>query len=792
MGSIAESDRCSIARTRNRTVAKLFNQKTACRTMFGRATSRATVHILLDPEFPSVRCPCCSTFRSILHTGIWKEKLKVNNGCTSNSDKINYRFLTVRELTDTIQRLQHKYRTLQKSAERLKEKVLKATEENGVTLDEESESFVTAIMTSQDTISQMEHLSSKQTIRHIFWQQQLEAASKTHLLGMRWHPLMIRWCLYLRHNAEIDEMLTNAARVTSCPERERSVMLLIDEVHIKENLVFDKHGRQMIGFANLDDINEHLTQFELSLTSEQPKNTQQLAKTMVVFMVHGVTMDGGAPNRSLIKLHQPCSAGSLVYKVPNPYSSDSPSLYSISDPPHLVKTMRNCSMSRRLWCNEKDILWSHIQSLYETDTASMSGTRLLPKLQYQHISLTSFSKMCVDLAAQVLSESVSKAVVLVCGDVATETAKFLGMADKLFYTLNVHNYSHGATARKPFQIPFTSSDDWRLKWLENDFLKYLDNWESSVSNRPGFSKAQKQTMMLSAATRYGLRMTAWSFIELVRYIFSIPNVHSFLSQRLCQDPLERFFGCQRQRGGVHDNPNAAEFLKNTQALRVTNSFSHRPNRGNCRGGNVEIAEATCEPLPKRRCRSQQKAVVYNESQSAIDLGSCNDSILMKALLYVVKEDAHRVSFFQEQSPKQIAQGLAEWIHEHPDSASAFEKAVVESFLNCIPSSSSPYKKKTRSQMWSKYHTLRTSIAYVEDWKLFLHTSQVSYNPIFCQCVGHFIFKDLVKAQLAVHSSDSMLGNITDLTYEEMNALRYTAGYVPRAVKKETVKIITAQ
>ena len=43
MGSIAESDRCSIARTRNRTVAILFNQKTACRTMFGRATSRATV-----------------------------------------------------------------------------------------------------------------------------------------------------------------------------------------------------------------------------------------------------------------------------------------------------------------------------------------------------------------------------------------------------------------------------------------------------------------------------------------------------------------------------------------------------------------------------------------------------------------------------------------------------------------------------------------------------------------------------------------------------------------------------
>ena len=123
-------------------------------------------------------------------------------------------------------------------------------------------------------------------------------------------------------------------------------------------------------------------------------------------------------------------------------------------------------------------------------------------------------------------------------------------------------------------------------------------------------------------------------------------------------------------------------------------------------------------------------------------GSCNDSI---ALHHVVNEEAHSIFYFQEKSPKQIAQGLAEWIHEHPDSASAFEKAVVESFLNCIPfTSTSPHKKKTRTEMWGKYHTLRTSIAYVEDWKLFLRTSQVSYNPIFCQSVGHFIFKDLVR------------------------------------------------
>lgn len=93
-------------------------------------------------------------------------------------------------------------------------------------------------------------------------------------------------------------------------------------------------------------------------------------------------------------------------------------------------------------------------------------------------------------------------------------------------------------------------------------------------------------------------------MELVRYLFKQPDVKSFLSQRICQDPLENFFGRQRQRGGVHDNPNVQEFTKNTQALRVINSFGHRPTRGNCRGSRGECTNFKenvddHEPLPKR-------------------------------------------------------------------------------------------------------------------------------------------------------------------------------------------------
>ena len=99
-----------------------------------------------------------------------------------------------------------------------------------------------------------------------------------------------------------------------------------------------------------------------------------------------------------------------------------------------------------------------------------------------------------------------------------------------------------------------------------------------------------------------------SFVELVHYLFTVPGVKSFLSQRLCQDPLENFFGCQRQRGGVHDNPNVLEFTKNTQALRVINHFCKGPVKGNCRGGHSESLdkENFNEPLPKRPRQSSSR------------------------------------------------------------------------------------------------------------------------------------------------------------------------------------------
>ena len=37
------------------------------------------------------------------------------------------------------------------------------------------------------------------SFQRLFWEQQYEAVKQKDPRTMRWHPLMIKWCLYLRH-----------------------------------------------------------------------------------------------------------------------------------------------------------------------------------------------------------------------------------------------------------------------------------------------------------------------------------------------------------------------------------------------------------------------------------------------------------------------------------------------------------------------------------------------------------------------------------------------------------------
>ena len=100
-----------------------------------------------------------------------------------------------------------------------------------------------------------------------------------------------------------------------------------------------------------------------------------------------------------------------------------------------------------------------------------------------------------------------------------------------------------------------------------------------------------------------------SFLEFVPSILKVPGVTVFLSVKLNQDPLEKFFGCIRQHGRVNDNPTVLQAMTASQTLRVANSLRFATITGNCRGASkkerVDDNDDTCK-LPKRKQSRKKK------------------------------------------------------------------------------------------------------------------------------------------------------------------------------------------
>ncbi|KAL5500013.1 hypothetical protein EMCRGX_G011503 [Ephydatia muelleri] len=611
---------------------------------------------LLDSDSPYSKCRPCYKIRTLLRIALSRYQHVIEIASLKRvgvHSHVNHRYLLEKE-KDFKLRHQHQHiRSLERKLTHMATKLSIATEKVGVHLNSDMHEDVCSIMKQED--NEVVKLHPEGSFQRMFWSQQLNASRVQKASAMKWHPLMIKWCLYLRYKSsgayealresgclklpsqrtlrdythvvkaangftlDIDEQLVRVSKLLTLKEWQKCVALVIDEMFIREDLVYDKTNDELIGFTDLGDINNHLVAYEKCLNED---TCPTVANSMLVFMVCSfftqmkypyvqfpcanvsgdllfapiweavfrlercgfkvltITFDGAAANRRFLKL---MGSEKVLFKVINKYSLEKRPLFFFSDPPHLLKTTRNClaSKARHLWCNGSDILFQHITDMYYRDREKSMGLLLLPKIKLEHIQLTPFSRMRVDLAAQLLSETVAKALVLSGDPAVQETAKFVTMFDKFFDALNVSNYTSGVNKRKVFQQPYRSGDDFRLKWLKEEFLVFLDTWEQSVQARPGFSASEKQKMLLSPQTLLGLRITVNSFIGLVQYLFTLEGVESFLSQRIGQDPLEKFFGCQRQRGATSDNPNVSEFQKNMQTIRIVDTMCRPSVRGNC-------------------------------------------------------------------------------------------------------------------------------------------------------------------------------------------------------------------
>ena len=102
-------------------------------------------------------------------------------------------------------------------------------------------------------------------------------------------------------SSEVDHQLLRAAKLSTSPKYHALIAILIDEMSIKEDLVYDKHTGQVIGFVNLGEVNNHLQLFKQSLNDKE--DDPVMAKSMMAFMVKGLFTSLRFPY-----VHFPCTS----------------------------------------------------------------------------------------------------------------------------------------------------------------------------------------------------------------------------------------------------------------------------------------------------------------------------------------------------------------------------------------------------------------------------------------------------------------------------------------------------
>lgn len=428
--------------------------------------------------------------------------------------------------------------------------------------------------------------------------------------------------------------------------------LYYDEVYISQNIVFNKHTGKMTGYCNLSNADKELQEIEQLLASESDQQvideTPPVATKILAFMVKGTASgicevvasfpvnnltkedlfhkhwsvveacetagikiicsvgDGCPINRAFVDMHCPNTKtkSGVVYDTLNPCNDRE--FYFFSDPPHLLKTIRNNFMSkaRTLTKNGQVITWKTIIRLYHFQKGDT--LRKCYKLNAQVVFPSSYAKMRVQYAAQVLSVSVANLLQQMKWVGTEETITFIRKVNEFFDILN-GNYSFEGIRKKNDDLkPFKDVNDDRFKALQG-FLKYLHDWSEEIEKLP-LKAEEKERMQLCRQTLCGIEMTCLAFIDCVRFL--LRQGTSFIMARVfSQDYLEHYFSRQRAKCGSSNNPNVTEYFRNQNTFRVMGQVRVNRKRANVQiEENASLIDST--PLPKR-AKTSKKSLAFD-------------------------------------------------------------------------------------------------------------------------------------------------------------------------------------
>ena len=429
--------------------------------LFSDTVRTSQCHLLVPIE---TKCTVCKNYRHSLRTMYSRWVKRSSQDITECTSHTNIRYLTSPEKKERISKIKKRAEIAESKVVHLQGCIKNLNDAEGVHISGDLERDLIQIMTENS--EEITRVYPKDSFAHLFWTEQLKAAACKDSRQVRWHPLIIRWCINLKlmsssayfamrsvgflklpsertlrdytnyfdqqtgYQQEVIKELQQEAKLEMLDENRKFCSLVIDEMKVKEGLVFNKYKGNIVGFTNAGNINDELECIERELQGKQDKPA--IAKHILVVMVRGllfklnfplahfatvdttgeqlfpivwegvrivesiglkalcIVADGASSNRKFFKMHKEsqlptpattcsvptpsttttpllasllssplsrvtsttfasltsASANTVTYKAKNPYSKDGKRfIYFVSDPPHLIKTTRNCFLS---------------------------------------------------------------------------------------------------------------------------------------------------------------------------------------------------------------------------------------------------------------------------------------------------------------------------------------------------------------------------------------------------------------------------------------------------------------
>ena len=139
----------------------------------------------------------CTNNRKGLHALLSRQDRVIGMDRTAPDSHVNYRFLPSPEKINRLQRIHTLQRSTKLQVVRLQNRLAQVIEVNGILAHEDTHRDLQEIM--KESTSHVTNAFLDNSFEKLFWEQQQKALQSKDGRQMRWHPLMIKWCLYLRH-----------------------------------------------------------------------------------------------------------------------------------------------------------------------------------------------------------------------------------------------------------------------------------------------------------------------------------------------------------------------------------------------------------------------------------------------------------------------------------------------------------------------------------------------------------------------------------------------------------------